>query len=613
MNLSFSRYCFPILLWGVLLTPISIEAQEPLTKAKLAAGSSAAVTSIAEGLDETQPNQEMGWWASMVSTAMRDTSRPQEVSLDEVLIRTLIHSNQVKVFSELPLIRRTAIIEADAVFDWAKFFETRWDDLNDPVGSSLTLGTTTGNRYIDQQWTAAAGLRRRNLVGGQIDLRQNFGWQETNSSFFIPNPQGTARLILGYTQPLLRGRGRVYNESLICLAKIDANIADDEFRRQLQSHLLEVTRAYWSLYLERGSLFQKMNSYQRADEIYQMLEKRSGVDAQQTQIISAKASATTRFAELIRARMAVKNAESRLRALVNDPEFGEFDEVELIPVDAPSMTEFQADMRESMDCAVKNRPEVLQALKQIKAGQIRAGMSRHELLPQLDLITQTYVAGLQGGGSVGDAWGDQFSDGRPSYSIGVNYEIPIRNRAAVARDTRRKLELRQLKEQYQTTLQTVKLEVEVAVREIQTSGQEMLAKFMAMEARAGQLDAETKRWQRLPGEDVAASLALENLLTSQARLAESEYEYLQSQLTYNLAQMNLKRATGLLLQTEGISISCAEQCGLPTNFLDKSSGVSSTPLSSSEPVQSMVRPVNQLQFVREAKLAPRKGQFNQGK
>jgi outer membrane protein TolC len=414
----------------------------------------------------------------------------------------------------------------------------------------------------------------------------------------------------------VRGRGRVYNESLICLAKIDANIADDEFRRQLQSHLLEVTRAYWSLYLERGSLFQKMNSYQRADEIYQMLEKRSGVDAQQTQIISAKASATTRFAELIRARMAVKNAESRLRALVNDPEFGEFDEVELIPVDAPSMTEFQADMRESMDCAVKNRPEVLQALKQIKAGQIRAGMSRHELLPQLDLITQTYVAGLQGGGSVGDAWGDQFSNGRPSYSVGVNYEIPIRNRAAVARDTRRKLELRQLKEQYQTTLQTVKLEVEVAVREIQTSGQEMLAKFMAMEARAGQLDAETKRWQRLPGEDVAASLALENLLTSQARLAESEYEYLQSQLTYNLAQMNLKRATGLLLQTEGISISCAEQCGLPTNFLDKSSGVSSTPLTiskSGETSPSMVRPVSQLSFFREADYAPAKGQFNQGK
>lgn len=536
---------------------------------------------------QAETSEVLGWWAPMVTNTMRETSSPQQISLDEVLIRTLVHSNQVKVFSELPLIRRTAIIEADAAFDWAKFFESRWDDLSDPVGSSLTLGTTTGNRYIDQQWTAASGIRRRNLNGGQIDLRQNIGWQETNSSFFIPNPQGTARLILGYTQPLLRGGGRVYNESLTCLAKIDARIADDEFRRQLQSHLLEVTRAYWTLYLERGSLFQKMNSYQRANEIYEMLEKRSSVDAQQTQIISAKASSTTRFAELIRARMAVKNAESRLRSLVNDPDFGEFDEVELIPIDAPDMNHFEADMRESMELAVKNRPEILQALKQIKAGQIRAGMSNHELLPQLDLITQTYVAGLQSGGSIGDAWGDQFRTGRPSYSIGVNYEIPIRNRSAVARNTRRRLELRQLQGQYQTTLQTVKLEVEVAVREIQASNQEMLAKHQAMMARSAQLEAETKRWQRLPGEDVAASLALENLLTSQARLADSEFEYLQSQLTYNLAQMNLKRSTGLLLQTEGISISCTDQCGLPMQILDKQQISAPVPVPASDVPHSL--------------------------
>ncbi len=46
----------------------------------------------------------------------------------------------------------------------------------------------------------------------------------------------------------MRGSGRVYNESLICLAQLDAKIADEEFRRQLQTHLLEVTRAYWAVH-----------------------------------------------------------------------------------------------------------------------------------------------------------------------------------------------------------------------------------------------------------------------------------------------------------------------------------------------------------------------------
>jgi outer membrane protein len=241
----------------------------------------------------------------------------------------------------------------------------------------------------------------------------------------------------------------------------------------------------------------------------------------------------------------------------------EFDTVELVPIDAPSMQPYEVSMQESMQFAVQMRPEILQALKQIKAGSIRLGMTRNELLPQLDLITQTYVAGLEGGGSIGDAWTGQFGDGRPGYSVGLNYEVPFGNRASEARNLRRKFEFRQLNNQYLTTLQTVKLEVEVAVREIQASRQEMYAKSQAMQARSAQLDAMTKRWQQLPGEDVSASLALENLLTSQRILAEAEFEFLQSQLTYNLAQMNLKRVTGLLLRAEGIGIGEAIECGLP--------------------------------------------------
>ena len=526
-------------------------------------------TDLVDEFYDSENPVEPGWWLNYVTRPMRQSTESRSLSLDEVLVRTLNYSDQIKVFAELPMIRRTAITEADSAFDWTRYFDTRWDDLNDPVGSSLTVGGT-GTRYVNQQWTAGAGIRRRNQLGGEVDIRQNIGWQETNSTFFDPNPQGTARLILGYTQPLMRGRGRVYNQSLTCLAKLDANIADDEFRRQLQSHLLEVTRSYWALYLERGVLFQKMNSYERANEIYVLLEKRSGIDAQQSQILSAKASVTTRRAELIRARMAVKNSESRLRSLVNDPDFGDFNNCELIPTDSPSLVPYHVEMAESLTFAIQNRPEVLQALKQIKAGSIRLGMSRHELLPTLDLITQTYVAGLEGNASIGDAYSEQFSAGRPGYSVGVNYEIPFGNRASQARHLRRNLELRQLQSQYRTTLQTVKLEVEVAVREIQTSNQEMFAKSEAMQARAAQLDSQTKRWRRLPGEDVSASLALENLLLSQERLAESEFSFLQSQLTYGLAQMNLKRVTGLLLRAEGVQIGETIENGMPTHVLSKS-------------------------------------------
>ncbi len=57
--------------------------------------------------------------------------------------------------------------------------------------------------------------------------------------------------------------------------------------------------------------------------------------------------------------------------MVNDPAFGQFDTVELIPINMPGMQPYEVSMQESMQFAVQMRPEILQALKQIKAGSIR--------------------------------------------------------------------------------------------------------------------------------------------------------------------------------------------------------------------------------------------------
>ena len=47
------------------------------------------------------------------------------VTLESLLFSALAHSSQVKVYSELPLIRETAIIEADSAFDPTAFLESR--------------------------------------------------------------------------------------------------------------------------------------------------------------------------------------------------------------------------------------------------------------------------------------------------------------------------------------------------------------------------------------------------------------------------------------------------------------------------------------------------------
>jgi outer membrane protein TolC len=397
-------------------------------------------------------------------------------------------------------------------------------------------------------------VRRRTTSGGRFEAYQEFGRESSNSVFFQPNDQGTSQLTLSYSQPILRGAGRIYNSSLILLAQIDAGAARDEFSRQLQSQLLDVSEAYWSLFQQRSALMQKQRLLDRGRAILEDLEHRADVDALASQIIRARAAVATRRADLYRAETLVKNAESRIRSLVNAPYLGVADQFEMLPLDAPSVEFMPVSMSDALALAIRNRPELHQALKRIKAAAVRLNMSKNELLPVLDLVLETYVRGLRGDFDVGGAFEDSFKDGAPSYSAGFQMEFPLGNRAARATVRRRGIEMRQLQNQFRATIDVLQLEVEVVVREVQTAFREIKAVHEAMQAAAHEVDYLTKRWQLLSGEDRSAALILEDLLAAQDRLAIEELEFVQSQIVYNQSLTDLKQVTGTLLQMEQIEV-----------------------------------------------------------
>ena len=183
-------------------------------------------------------------------------------------------------------------------------------------------------------------------------------------------------------------------------------------------------------------------------------------------------------------------------------------------------------LQESVQTAIQHRSEVAQAVKQIKAGCVRMNMAKNELLPALDLVTQLYVSGLKGDSDIGEAWVQQFGEGAPSYSIGLEYELPVGARAASARLQRRRIELRQLHGQYRNALETVKNEVEIAVREVNTAYDEMRTKVTAMEAARAEAEALENRWQKMADVNISTTLVLESLLRAQERTAETEFEFL---------------------------------------------------------------------------------------
>lgn len=497
------------------------------------------------------------WWQRLTSKPILESDNVLPIALEQLIIGSLEYSPRIRAISDGPLIRETAIVEADAEFDWAAFMESRWDDVSEPVGSELTTGRP--GRFNDHRWDYRSGVRKKNRYGGDFEIFQQLGYQNNNSTFTIPNPQRTSRLALSYTHPLLRGGGRVYNTSLVVLAQIETGIANDEYSSDLQQELLDVATAYWGLYLERSSLLQRRRSYEDAIEIMENLEGRRGISPVLGEVKRAQAEVAARKSEVIRGETAVRNAESHLRMLVGDPSLGKVDEFELAPLDLPTSDYIPVGMEESLSTAFQNRPEIEEALKRIRASSVRANMSKNELLPVLDLVLESYVKGIRES-DVFAALGDQWSKGAPTYAVGLEFEFPFRNRAARARHQRRMLEVRQLQQEFQATVLSLGREVEVAVHEVVTSYREMHARWDAMSKAEHYVDYLNRRWVELPQSDQDAIFLLEDLLTSQDRKTEEEFNFLSAQVRYNLSLIELKRALGTLLQHEQISTVRISDC-----------------------------------------------------
>jgi len=498
------------------------------------------------------PNNYAPWWQSLVTDKMNPKSEQRTFSkIEEVLLRALKYSNQIRVFSDLPLIRKTVVDEANGAFDPHLFVEGKYFDIDKPTSTSLDTGTPN-DRYKEQQTTVDVGVRKKFATGADISLSETLGKRNSNSKYFSPYDQAYADLTLSLKQPLLNGVGFEYNESQIAVAKIDHSISMDEFLRQISAHLLEVERAYWALYLERAHLLQKKKLYSEAEKVVAELEARKTVDAMTHQIALAKSELIARYAASIRSEQAVRNAEGKLISLINDPDLIAHEKFELVTADPPKMLKMPTDITKSASIALNRRPEIQQAFRQVKAGAIRSNMSKNELMPVLNFVVESSLHGLRGNYDVKGAYDDQFKPIFPNYTVGLMLDIPLGNRVAEARHRRRQIELRQMTDQLRVTVETVLLEVQVAVRELDTSYREMLSQYQAMLAYKTNLGfLEARRSVGLQSAD--QSRFLEQLLDAQKKLSESEQAFLQSYIAYNISHSNLDRATGLFLEARRIS------------------------------------------------------------
>lgn len=487
------------------------------------------------------------------------------VSLDEAVKSAVEHNLDYRVARLTPAIARARLEQAEAAFDLLFFAEGNWSKIDQPraaapftggIGDPATptnptnptspLGTAIGGQQ-QEVLELIAGVQKPFRWGGSLALQTSMRYVDQSPSFFSAGEYYTGNAMLTLRAPLLRGLGRDINESEIALARNAAQSETAGLRTNLLSLALQTTQAYWELYAARQAVLIQQQLLNRTLEDVATLERRAIRDANPVQVTESRSFAALRQADLVQARQRLRLASDRLKRLMNDPDLPLAGETLLLPVDDPARAAFEFSLLDSVLTALRQRPELQQALLNISDARIRLRVADNALLPLLDFTAGIGATGLDED-NPGDAYGELVELDYIDYLLGLRLERSFSNNAAEAAYRGAQLQRQQAILNYRRVAQQSVLEVKSALREVATNYQLIEAASDARLAAADNLRAINQQ-QDLAG----LTPEFINLkLDAQSRLAQAELREAQSLADYNSAIAQLYERTGTLLDQMGI-------------------------------------------------------------
>lgn len=434
-------------------------------------------------------------------------------------------------------------------------------------------GTATGSNLLSQSLlTWNSGLTKGFATGAQLTAGFSGSSQRTNAVLGSLNPYTMSNLNASFTQPLLRGFGPAVNRRFIRIAKNNQKTTDQVFRQQMIVTVAGVARLYNDLVSLGEDVKVKEETLSTAQRLYE--DNKVQVD----QGTLAPVEVTRALAEVAATRQDLANSRGTLRQqelilktvltkrgtahpLILDARLQPTTPIE-IPEQEP--TQVTTDL---VAQALKRRPEMEEARLQISNSHIALEGSKNQLLPELDLVATGYNSALAGQpnslpntssvaraapspGTIGGFGTNlsQIGDARyPTYMIGVELSLPLRNRVAQADVARDEMQIRQWDVRRQQLENQIRLEVEASVVAL---AQARAAYDAAVETRKLQEES-----LQIEMEKYGVGLSTAFLVMQyQSFVAQARSTEVAARDVYAKARVQLQRAVGTTLEDNGITI-----------------------------------------------------------
>ncbi len=443
--------------------------------------------------------------------------------------------------------------------------QLNWTHQTTPQTSTLQTGSST---LVTGTTMYNAGIQQSFASGAQGSLNFNNSRVSLNSQRSGYNPYTGSTLGFTATQPLLRGYGASLNRRFIRIAGNEQKITSLLFQQQLILTVYGVIRLYTDLVALTEDEKVKQETVSLAEKL--LSDVRAQVEEgtlAQVEMTRANAQVFSTRQDLINARGLREEQEAIFKNVITrrgneDPEVAR---ARIIPTDTltiPATDEIRP-MQDLIGDALAHRPDLDQARLQIANSQIGLEGVRNLAKPQLDLVGVMQNNGLAGQanpfvanpdpgfiGGYGGVLGQLFARNYPTYGVGLQMTLPLRNRVAEADLARDELQVKQSEIRLRQLQNQARLEVEDALIAMRRARASYEAAAEARRLQDESLSAEQAKFE------VGASTSF-FVIQYESLLAQARSTEVAARSSYVKAKAALQRAMGTILDDNHISVEAA--------------------------------------------------------
>jgi outer membrane protein TolC len=505
--------------------------------------------------------------------SLRPPVRLQDFAVDNTLELSL------RAYLELVLVNNTDIEIQRLSVERDKNSILRAYGVFDPVLTGSFNSTRTKNPASD----ALAGAATQNTLNQPVDFsyRQqldtgttyNVGFSgtkfSTNSAFATFNPSLTARLNFGFSQPLLRNRGRDIVRLPITIARSRLKATEFTTRDQIMRLLVTAENNYWAVIQARESLRVAEENLKLNDASLKRSQRELELGAlSPLEIFRPQADFARAEINVSQARFRLIQTEDVLRRQISadlDPDIRKLP-IRLTEPVLPPADDKEIDREAAVERGLSMRPDFRASLANIETDDLTIKQATNSLRPDLSL-TGSYAASGRGGnyfqrsnvfagdtsstlirmtpGGFTDALDQVFNFNYPVYAFGLTLRLPIRDRAASATlaDALLSKKLDALRQR--GLEQSIRQEILNAVSDVESSKASVKLAIVNRDLAQQALDAEQKKYE-------LGVNTIFFVLDAQQRLVEAENQLVTTSVQYRRNVLSLLRSTGELLESRNV-------------------------------------------------------------